>query len=250
MGRKRRSVIWSISSDEFAALVSRSKSFKDVLEFFGLGLIGGNYKTLKARLCEDGLDYSHFGKSKSPPKFKQDLSEVLVLGSDYSRTSLKKRLIDEGILKNECKLCGLKNRWKGKPLVLILDHINGVPNDNRLGNLRLLCPNCNSQTSTFAGRNTKRVKKVKVVDPEWRSKAAFKQRKVQRPTKAELEKLLWEMPTIEIARRYSVSDNAVAKWAKQYGLSKPSRGYWAKQIAGQKGVSIAGPTWSQPPSLS
>jgi 5-methylcytosine-specific restriction endonuclease McrA len=52
-------------------------------------------------------------------------------------------------------LCGQQPMWNGKQLVLILDHINGINNDNRLENLRLLCPNCNSQTPTFAGRNAR-----------------------------------------------------------------------------------------------
>jgi 5-methylcytosine-specific restriction endonuclease McrA len=47
--------------------------------------------------------------------------------------------------------------WNGIPLVLVLDHINGKNNDNRQNNLRLLCPNCNSQQSTFAGKNKKKM---------------------------------------------------------------------------------------------
>jgi hypothetical protein len=56
------------------------------------------------------------------------------------------------LLEFSCSECGLDS-WLGKSLVLELDHINGIRSDNRLENLRLLCPNCHSQTETFRGRN-------------------------------------------------------------------------------------------------
>lgn len=70
----------------------------------------------------------------------------------YGTAKLKQRLIKEGYLENKCSDCGLKDTWNNKPIVLHLDHINGVNNDHRLDNLRLLCPNCHSQTDTWCGR--------------------------------------------------------------------------------------------------
>lgn len=84
------------------------------------------------------------------------LDEVLVENSTYQRVHLKRRLLEQGLLENTCALCPQGPEWNGKPLVLALDHENGISNDNRLSNLRLLCPNCHSQTETFAGRNTRR----------------------------------------------------------------------------------------------
>jgi hypothetical protein len=81
-------------------------------------------------------------------------SEILVERSTYAWTStLKRRLLKEGVLVNRCSRCGLGPEWQGEPLTMILDHRNGDNRDNRLGNLRLLCPNCNSQQPTFAGKN-------------------------------------------------------------------------------------------------
>lgn len=84
------------------------------------------------------------------------LKSVMTKNSKYSRGTLKSRLIKEGVLENRCNNCGIKPTWNGKVLVLVLDHINGVRNDHRFSNLRLLCPNCNSQTETFCGKNVKR----------------------------------------------------------------------------------------------
>lgn len=80
------------------------------------------------------------------------ITELLVAGSYHGRHNLKTRLVREGLKRRECERCGLVD-WLGEPLTLALHHINGRRNDNRLENLMLLCPNCHSQTDTFAGRN-------------------------------------------------------------------------------------------------
>ena len=83
------------------------------------------------------------------------LDEILVKNSTYNRFHLKKRLLKQNLLENTCAICGCQPIHNGKPLVLVIDHINGVHNDNRINNLRMLCPNCHSQTDTFSGRNKK-----------------------------------------------------------------------------------------------
>lgn len=82
------------------------------------------------------------------------IEELLVTGRNTARTHLKNRLIKEGLLDYKCLNCGL-SKWLDKPLSLQLEHKNGIHNDNRLFNLCLLCPNCHSQTETFAGKNKK-----------------------------------------------------------------------------------------------
>ena len=77
-----------------------------------------------------------------------------ILAESKSRWSIKRRLIEAGLLRNECDECGLRS-WKGRPLSIQLDHRNGVGDDHRLENLRMLCPNCHSQTPTFGTRNRK-----------------------------------------------------------------------------------------------
>ena len=81
---------------------------------------------------------------------KQPLDRLL--SARVTRRTVKRRLIEAGILKNVCDECGLAE-WRGKPLAIQIDHRNGIRDDHRVENLRMLCPNCHSQTETFAGRN-------------------------------------------------------------------------------------------------
>jgi hypothetical protein len=79
------------------------------------------------------------------------LTELLVDGVYRARYNLKIRLVRSGVKRDECEICGL-SQWRARPLTLALHHVNGDRNDNRLESLRLLCPNCRSQTDNFAGR--------------------------------------------------------------------------------------------------
>jgi len=85
-------------------------------------------------------------------------SEVFVVDSSHPRHRVKDRIIIQNLMSYVCSECSLKPIWRGRPLTLVLDHINGINNDNRLENLRFLCPNCNSQTKTFS-LGYKRIKK-------------------------------------------------------------------------------------------
>lgn len=144
--------------------VKSSLSIRCVLEKLGKCTQGGgSYNQIKTDLKRLGLDVSHFtGKGHLKGRAhnwatRTPLENILVCNSEYTnRTALKNRLLKEGLLKNECAVCNLKGEWNGKQLTMILDHVNGVNNDNRKENLRMICPNCNSQQATFAGRNMKR----------------------------------------------------------------------------------------------
>lgn len=81
----------------------------------------------------------------------------LVADRRTNRSHLKLRLLDEGLKENRCEECGL-TQWRGKPLSIALHHLNGIAGDNRLENIRFLCPNCHSQTPNFSGRNVVRRK--------------------------------------------------------------------------------------------
>lgn len=142
-------------------------SIAQVLKILRLSPTGCNCKAMQAHFARLALDASHFtGQGHLKGKRhtwtpKRPLAEILVVNSTYVGTShLKARLLKEGVLVNHCYECGMAPLWQGKPLVLIFDHNNGDHSDNRLDNLRLLCPNCNSQQGTFAGKNKGRYQHV------------------------------------------------------------------------------------------
>lgn len=162
--RKKRSVIWITPKEKFEEIVSNSCTLADILRSLSLTPEAGNYKTLKARLKTETINVTHLAigrldanRGRRFNREKLPLSEVLVEHSTYTRKTLKNRLLNEGLLRNECYKCGQLPMWDGTNLVLVLDHINGESDDNRIENLRMLCPNCNSQTSTFCGKNKKKV---------------------------------------------------------------------------------------------
>jgi hypothetical protein len=116
--------------------------------------------------------------------------------------------------------------------VLQLEHKNGVRSDFRIDNLELLCPNCHSQTSTFAGRNHPFKKPSKERPASRRQPPPRQPERTTWPSREDLQKLAWAIPTSRIAQQLGVSDVAVAKRMKRLRISKPPRGYWAQVAAG------------------
>ena len=147
-----------MSDRQIQVAVNSCYSIAGVLRTLGFSEGGGNFVTMKKRIRSLRLDTSHFGTKKVPVLgyrgYKVPLEEYLVKGRiTHNTQNLKRRLVSEGCLEEKCALCGLGPLWNGGPLVLQLDHINGDKSDNRLRNLRILCPNCHSQTKTYTGRN-------------------------------------------------------------------------------------------------
>lgn len=153
--------------ERFAQAVANNISVGGVLSELGVGVSGTNYRRVHNMVRELRLDTSHWlgmgflrGKTHSWSPSKP-LSEILVEHSSYHNLlQLKKRLVQAGLLPYACAICGIAD-WQGRVLVLQLDHLNGVGDDHRPENLRLLCPNCHSQTSTFCGRNVRRARALR-----------------------------------------------------------------------------------------
>lgn len=143
------------------SVVKESKSYKDVLVTMGLRAAGGNYQVLKKYIQLYNLSIDHFETQVERANrnfYKQeiDINDILIENSTYNRQSLKRRLYKEKLLNPICCLCGQDENWNGMKISLIIDHINGIHNDNRLDNLRIVCPNCNAGLETFSGRNKDR----------------------------------------------------------------------------------------------
>lgn len=159
--RQKKNIIWNIDLVILKTITKSSKSFAEILNYFKLPLKGAQYKALKERLFWENIAFNHISlgaghnKGKLCPRESISLDLVLIKESKYSSYLIKKRLLRENLLYNICTICNLEPLWNNKALTLQLDHINGSSNDNRLENLRILCPNCHSQTTTYAGKNNK-----------------------------------------------------------------------------------------------
>ena len=179
-----------INKNEMLDLLNKSKSMREVIISLGLSPNGsGGYRYVKDKLIKFGLEI---------PKYNY-------YGDGASRQKIKNRIIKNELLKYECSVCRNDGNWNGIKLSLHLDHINGVNNDNRICNLRFLCPNCHSQTDTYGGKSNKK-EKIKKDRP----------RKVVRPNKETLIKDVEENGYSATGRKYGVSDNAIRKWLNSY----------------------------------
>lgn len=151
-----KSKVYDSSDEEFQQIIESSTSLTDCCKKIGLSPYGSNARNhIKERCAQLGIDYANSFKPLSGDYHKKrSYDEILVEHSTYkNRVHLKDRLIEDNLLEYKCAICGNTGEWNGLPLSLQLDHINGINDDNRLENLRLVCPNCHSQTETFSGKN-------------------------------------------------------------------------------------------------
>lgn len=148
------------TDEQLIEAVKNSMSIRQVLSKIGLVEAGGNYAIVKKRIKSMGIDNSHFtGKGHLKGKthtwsVKTPIDQVLMKDtkSGVSSHSLKRRLIKEGYFEHKCYCCGLAE-WRGQPIPIELEHIDGERTNQEIGNLTLLCPNCHAQTPTYRGKN-------------------------------------------------------------------------------------------------
>ena len=140
-----------LSDGEFIELIKNSASTADVLRSLEYSTNGNSwaYRIVAERMDKLKITFGKKLKQNSNGIVKKlPLDKVLIEDSNYNRTKLKDRLIQEGVKEYKCEICGI-SEWLGNPISLQLYHLNGIHNDNRLSNLQLLCPNCHSQTDNF-----------------------------------------------------------------------------------------------------
>jgi rubrerythrin len=260
---KRYGKIYSEPIESFRDIVSSSNTYKDILHALGLSHKGHSYTTLKKRITEEHIDISHFYKTVTNIASKDVMDFFVENSPSHATRSLKDKIISNNLKPYVCEICGSLPFHNDRPLVLQLDHINGIHNDNRLENLRFLCPNCHSQTDTYSGKNSGtgkpienpsiELKTISVKEyvcnncgtPNYRIDSLGKcikcnvpgsvcKPKKNRPlkfdiTKDELEKLTVKYPLTKIASIYNVSGKAIRKRCDKLGIELGDRrGYWQK----------------------
>jgi len=218
-------------------VVKKSYSVSEVMRRLGMLFSGGTHGHITKKIKMYEIDTSHFkqqhmniGKSPINKKLWQ---EILIKkeNSNTERTKLLRRALMESGREYKCEDCGLKDNWNGKPICIQIDHINGNRSDNRLENLRFLCPNCHSQTSTFNVAKTpfrkEKIKKCircgidftynttrrKYCSVKCANQKECKERKTKIvwPEKNVLLQMLLESNFTQVAFKLGISDNAIRK---------------------------------------
>lgn len=232
------------------AAVAAALSYAEALRSLGLRPIGGNHATFRRYVDQVWkISTNHFDAAQAQRSGLRrgtiPLNEVLVEHSPYSRSSLKARLLATGCKPRHCELCGQGEIWRGGRMALILDHINGVPDDNRLTNLRIVCPNCAATFDTHCGRHNRQLPAIRECvrcgaefTPRYASqrhcsrqcgtrhvnrRRRLSSRRVERPPLTQLLAELEATSFVAVGRRYGVSDNAIRKWIRAYEADAAER---------------------------
>lgn len=221
------------SVEELRQIVKQSLSMKEVIDKIGYAThSGSNNHTVKDRIEKYNIDISHFNYS-SPQKRCEE--NIFIENSTASQATLRRWYLKGEYTSYICSICGQKPLWQGKDLTLILDHINGNNKDDRLENLRWVCPNCNQQLDTTNGKNRKTLEKKKYcVDcgteinkrSERCSACANKFKTSQNilpVTREELKNLIRNKPFTQIGSDFCVTDNAIRKWCDKYNLPRTKK---------------------------
>ncbi len=225
-------------------VVAQANSFSQVLRLIGLRPAGGNHATIRRHVEEVWrIPTDHFcpaaTRAAALRREPLPLEQALVRDSTYHRANLKQRLYESGLKPRACELCGQGEDWRGKRIALILDHINGDAIDNRLENLRIVCPNCNAALETHCGRNKPRGRPprqcgqcggtFRAIHAEQRfcsQHCAARHntpalRRVERPPTDVLLALVERDGYVATGRRFGVSDNAIRKWLRWESVDPP-----------------------------
>lgn len=224
------SLLDQFNKEELQNIVNDSNSIREVLRKVGYQTYSGrNPDTLKAKLSEYNIDISHFKHQKGQERCEDN---IFIEHSTATQATLRRWYIKGEYSPYECSICGQGPEWLGKPLTLILDHINGDNTDHQLNNLRWVCPNCNQQLPT-TGYKKMRVKPLEKNDNvcidcgKVISKTATrcveclnKIKSENIPNRQKLKDLIRNKPFTQIGQIYQVSDNAVRKWCDKYNLPR------------------------------
>lgn len=222
------------SKEELEAIIKSSNSLAEVIDKLGYSTHGGsNHITVKKRIEQYNIDTSHF---KSIKQTKRNEENIFIENSTASQHTLRKWYFRGKYTPYVCSICGQSPEWQGKPLTLILDHINGNNHDDRLENLRWVCPNCNQQLDTTGFKKMRAIKQLKkkyyCIDCgkeisygatrclSCSNRKHSKNSTLSLISREELKQLIRTMPFTQIAIKYGVTDNAIRKWCDKYNLPR------------------------------
>lgn len=233
----------SYSEEDARRAIALSVSWAESLRRLGLCPTGGAWRVLKKHAAAWEIPTDHFLPNGRPP-IRRPLEEILVTNSPVRGTKLKNRIYAAGLKDRACEMCGQGELWRGHHMALILDHINGVRDDNRLENLRIVCPHCNATLETHCGRNSRKPRPAPrdcalcgtTFDPNYETQRYCSQacgqrhgatgprpatRRTERPAIEALLAMVKSQGYEAVGREFGVSGNAVRKWIAAEGVAPP-----------------------------
>lgn len=236
---------------EITLAVKESFSYSEVCRKLGLVPKGGNINTIKKKITLLNLDCGHFksnGWSKGltiiecPSLKRKSIDDILVENSSTKSSTVKNRLINDGIKEEKCEICG-NTIWNGKKIPLEIHHINGNHTDNRLINLQIICPNCHAQTENFCSKNNVRYRtifvhekpimngvckycgsefKKKISDQKFCSEECYyksiRKSNVEITSDLLINKFIDLKSFVKVGEYFGMSDKGICKWYKKFGL--------------------------------
>lgn len=219
------------SDEEFIQIVLHSFSYKECLKKIGYNSNSGSLTNkLKEKIAALGIDTSHFISTMPIARSEEN---IFIEDSTADQRVLRRWFLKGNYTEYKCSICGQEPFWNGKELIMILDHINGYNHDNRLENLRWVCPNCNYQLDTTNGKNVNHgehfinkccdcgkpisKKSIRCLECNIKNRTSSE---VKGITREELKELIRSTPFTIIGQKYNVSDNAIRKWCDKYGLPR------------------------------
>lgn len=239
------SLLNNCSTEQLTQYVKSSTCYKQVLEKLGYRACSGSIQQLlRERLRAENISTEHFIAPTGDKIVKRTKENTFCENSTVDQKTLRKKYFQGNYTEYKCSICSQESIWQGKPLTLILDHINGINNDDRLENLRWVCPNCNYQLDTTNGKNIRRLREAGLLSEpkikkyycqdcgkELSSSSATRcsecarkaTRQVERPSREELKMLIRNQSFTAIGNQFGVSDNAIRKWCKNENLPSTKR---------------------------
>lgn len=225
--------IISLTKNEIEEAFKANKSIRQILNDCGVDSNGsGAYKVFNKHCKDLGVIIPKIKQNKKILKENLNFIEIFKKDSTFAPNPLKRKILKYKLIEYKCEKCSNLGEWCGKQLILQLDHKNGVNNDNRLENLRFLCPNCHTQTETFSSKKqyfcecgTKITKKSKLcIKCHAKKNGILKRKNISFDLYSKLKESVEKIGYRKTGANYGVTGTTIKLWIINFEKSEFNHG--------------------------